>query len=268
MTQDFHMHCSFSSDSPSLPEDMVNSAINKGLTEICFTDHMDVDMPGATTDMPFTFDTDEYFRIMTALKDEYKDKIKIRIGVELGLQPQLAGYYEEYVSKYPFDFIIGSTHVVNGKDPYYKDYFEGRSDHEAFMEYFEYIHENIKAFKGFDVVGHIDYALRYTPTPGYVLDYKEFGDILDAILTEVVDSGLGIELNTAGLRFNMGHPNPHEDVIKRYRQLGGDIITIGSDAHTPESIGYAFHQVKDILTECGFTHYNIFRTREPIYISI
>ena len=92
--------------------------------------------------------------------------------------------------------------------------------------------------------------------------------MLDAILKEIVDSGLGIELNTAGLRFNMGHPNPHEEVIKRYREFGGDIITIGADAHTPESVGYAFHQVKDILTECGFEYYCIFHGRQPVYIRL
>ena len=268
MKQDFHMHTSFSSDSQADPEEMIESAINKGLTGICFTDHQDWDMPGATPDMSFTFDTEAYFEKMTALRERYKDKIDINIGVELGLQEHLAEKYTEFTSKYPFDLIIGSIHAVNGKDPYYKEYFEGRSDHEAFMEYFECTYENIKAFKGFDVCGHIDYALRYTPTSGYVLDYKEFGDILDAILKEIVDSGLGIELNTAGLRFNMGHPNPHEDVIKRYREFGGDIITIGADAHTPESVGYAFHQVKDILTECGFEYYCIFHGRQPVYIRL
>ena len=153
-------------------------------------------------------------------------------------------------------------------NPYYDEYFEGRSGHDAFLEYYESILENLHAYKGFDVYGHLDYALRYAPNKGYTLDYKEFGDILDAILTEIVDSGLGIELNTAGLRFGMNHPNPHEDVIRRYRELGGDIITVGSDAHSPESIGYAFHKVKDILTECGFTHYNVFHGREAVYIPL
>lgn len=268
MIKDFHMHSSFSSDSSSDPEEMIKSSINKGLAEICFTDHMDIDMPGAEPGYDFIFDPEEYFDKLSALRDEYSDRIRINIGIELGLQTHIVSEMEELVNKYPFDFVIGSTHVVNGKDPYYKEYFEGRSDHDAFLEYFEYIYENIKAFKGFDVVGHIDYALRYTPTKGYELKYSEYGDILDAILNEIIDSGLGIELNTAGLRFGMNHPNPHEDVIKRYRQLGGDIITVGADAHTPESIGYAFHKVRDILTECGFTHYNVFHGREAVYIPL
>ncbi len=246
MTKDFHIHCSFSSDSPSTPEEMIESSINKGLTEICFTDHMDVDMPGATPDMPFTFDTDEYFKKMRKLQAEYADRIKINIGVELGLQPHLAKYYEEYTARYPFDFVIGSVHVVNGKDPYYKEYFEGRSDHEAFLEYFEYTYECIKAYKGFNVLGHLDYATRYTPNKGYVLDYTEFSDIIDAILKELISSGIGLELNTAGLRYGK-HPNPHEDVIRRYRELGGTYITVGSDAHTPDVIAYAFHKADEIL---------------------
>ncbi len=209
---------------------------------------MDIDMPGATPDMPFTFDADEYFKKMREMQQKYADRIKINIGVELGLQPHLAAYYTEYTNKYHFDHIIGSVHIVHGKDPYYKEYFEGRSDHDAFLEYFECTYECIRAFKGFDVLGHLDYAIRYTPNKGYVLDYSEYSDILDAILKELISSGIGLEINTSGWRYG-DHPHPHEDVIARYKELGGTYITVGSDAHTPESIAYAFLKAKEILSQ-------------------
>ncbi|MBR5337422.1 MAG: histidinol-phosphatase HisJ family protein [Lachnospiraceae bacterium] len=268
INRDFHMHTYFSSDSEASLDVMVERALSLGLDEICFTDHMDIDLPGAVPGNDFLFDPDDYFEKMQKLREQYADRIRINIGVELGLQTHIVREMEELTNKYPFDFVIGSSHVVHRKDPYYDEYFEGRSGHDAFLEYYESILENLHAYKGFDVYGHLDYALRYAPNKGYTLDYKEFGDVLDAILTEIVDSGLGIELNTAGLRFGMNHPNPHEDVIRRYRELGGDIITVGSDAHSPESIGYAFHKVKDILTECGFTHYNVFHGREAVYIPL
>ena len=131
---DFHMHTSFSSDSETMPEKMVEEAIRMGLKTICFTDHQDFDFPGEET--LFLFDTDTYFRKMKKLREMYQDKIDIRIGVEIGLQPHFGNAYKEYVSSYPFDFVIGSVHVVNRMDPYYGEFFEDKTDAEAYRQAF------------------------------------------------------------------------------------------------------------------------------------
>ena len=129
MKADFHMHSSFSSDAEFEPEAMIQEAIRRGLQTICFTDHQDKDYQGGS--LSFTFDTESYFRTMQRLQQEYREKIDVRIGVELGLQPHLGEYYKQYVSQYPFDFVLGSVHVIQSEDPYYPQFFEKRTDREA-----------------------------------------------------------------------------------------------------------------------------------------
>ncbi|MBE6014076.1 MAG: histidinol-phosphatase HisJ family protein [Lachnospiraceae bacterium] len=268
MLADYHMHTEFSSDSNEPVENMIKRSIESGIKNICITDHYDLDYPHDPEEDDFVFDTDKYFVQLNELKDKYKDKINLHIGVELGLQPHLMDRLRTYTNKYPFDFVIGSSHLVHGIDPYYPAFFEGRSYHEALMEYFESISENLDVFDDFDVYGHIDYVIRYVPGEKPVLNYSEFGDILDSILERIIEKGHGIELNTAGFYHNTDHPNPHEDVIRRYRQLGGDIITIGADAHGTQHIGYGFNKARDILLDCGFSYYTIFENRQPVYKSI
>lgn len=269
MKADYHLHTSFSSDSDASPKEMINKAMELGLSHICITDHMDKDFPVEVYHLDFQFNVDDYFMTLLKLKETYKNKININIGIELGLQNHLANDYTKLLSDYDFDFAIGSIHLVNKVDPYYPEYFDGRPSYEAYMEYFETMLNNIDVYSGYDVIGHIDYIFRYGPDSyDFKFDYKMYEDILDAILKKIISKDLGIELNTAGFKYGLGHPNPHEDIIKRYRDFGGEIITIGSDAHRPDHIAYDFSKVKNILHECGFKHYNIFEKRKAITIDI
>ena len=132
--------------------------------------------------------------------------------------------------------MIGSSHLVHRRDPYFPDYYEGRTEEEAYREYFTSILENLAAFDCFDVYGHIDYVVRYGPNKNQNYSYGKYADILDNILRTLIHKGKGIEINTGGFKYGLGHPNPTEGVLKRYRELGGEIITIGADAHKPEHV--------------------------------
>lgn len=263
MRSDCHMHTNFSCDSNTAPRDMVEGAIAKGLEMICFTDHEDKDYPPELE--VFSFDKDAYFKTMFALREEYKDRIEIRIGVEIGLQPHLNAYYKEYVREHPFDFVIGSLHLVHGTDPYTGQLFENQSDTEAYREAFEAMLECVKAIDDFDVLGHIDYVVRYGKHQARDYSYQKFASYIDAILEEVIRKGKGIELNTAGFKHGLGFCHPTPEIIKRYRELGGEIITIGADGHKPEDIAYNFGAVNDILKQCGFKYYTEFKDRKPIF---
>lgn len=279
MLWDTHMHTRFSTDSKAEPSAMAEEAIRRGLAGICITDHLDYDYPlPAASSLPagtegsgepeFLLDIDAYLPAMKKLQKEYADRLPIRIGIELGLQAHLAERHRELLKQYAFDFVIGSSHVVHGFDPYYPEYYEGKTEAEAYREYFESILENIEAFQDFDVYGHIDYVVRYGPNKNREYSYRRYADILDEILKKLIGLGKGIEINTGGFKYGLGHPHPTEEILRRYRELGGEIITIGADGHAPEHIAYDFEKVPGILREAGFQYYTVFKERRGEFVPV
>lgn len=267
ITADCHLHSHHSGDSEASMEEMILRGIDMGLTTMCFTEHNDFDYPDAP-DEPgsiFILNTDSYLYELIGLKEKYADKIRILFGVELGLQPQLMRQNSVYAKSHEFDFIIASSHICNGNDPYFPPFFEGRSDEEAYREYFESELENIKKFSNFDVYGHLDYVVRYGANMDRDYSYEKYKDIYDKILTLLIDKGKGIELNTGGIKYGMQDFHPCMGVLKRYRELGGEIITIGSDAHNPKHVGDHFDRACEVLKECGFSYYTVFEKRNAEY---
>jgi len=264
MISDYHLHSFFSGDSEASPHAMVERAISLGMKTICFTDHCDTD----SEDPAFILDTDAYMNRMMEIREQYWNRIEVCIGVELGMQPHLAKRHLDYVKQYPFDFIIASQHLVYGKDPYYPEVFQEREDRAVYRRYFEELYENVKVFSEYHVLGHLDYVVRYGTHKAEQYGYNEYADIIDAILRNIVQNGCGIEVNTSGLKYGLSFPNPHMDILRRYRELGGEIITIGSDAHSPEYIGYDFSLTVDILKDIGFGFLAEFRQKAIRFVQI
>lgn len=263
MKSDQHMHTHFSNDSDAAPEEMIIGAIEKGLDTICFTDHFDKD--DTEWGPEGIFDPQEYFKTLLPLAGTYRDRIEVRIGVELGLRPYLGDYYRTFTAAWPFDFVIGSVHSVQNTDPAAGKLFQTNTDEEAYRLTFQETLQDIRNFRDFDVLGHMDYAVRYGKTREKEYSYEKFSEEIDAILRFLIENGKGLEVNTAGLKYGLGFPHPHPQVLKRYRRLGGEIITVGADGHRPEHIAYDFHEAEDILTSCGFRYYTEFRERKPIF---
>lgn len=267
---DCHLHTHNSGDSDASMEEMILRGIELGLTTMTFTEHNDFDFPDSP-DGPgsiFLLNTDSYLYELIGLKEKYADKIRILFGVELGLQPHLMRQNSVFAKSHEFDFIIASSHVCNRKDPYYPSFYEGRTDEEAYREYFESELENIKKFSNFDVYGHLDYVIRYGKTKDSDYSYDGYRDILDQILETLIEKGKGIELNTGGIKSGMKDFHPCKDILKRYRELGGEIITVGSDSHDVQNIAAHFDRAAEVLKECGFNYYTIFEKRIPEYVKL
>ena len=270
---DMHMHSWFSTDSEACPCDMADEAVRKGLKTICFTDHFDKD------DLEWgeegIFDVDAYFVEMQKLQEEYAGKLNIRIGIELGLRTYLKDYYEELTKKYPFDFVIGSVHNVPYKkdaegnilytDPAAEKLFTDRTDKEAYRLMMETTLENVRTSDCFQTLGHLDYVVRYGKSREKEYSYTDYADIIDEILKLLIEKEKGLEVNSAGLKYGLPFAHPHPDVLKHYRELGGEIITIGADAHKPEHIAYDFAKAEEILKSCGFKYYTEFFEQKPVF---
>lgn len=265
---DCHMHSSFSADSETPMETMIQECIQKGLAGVCFTEHLDPDYPPTPENDLFELDLPSYKKRLSELREKYASKIDVRFGIELGLQPHLEEQFRELLKAEPFDFVIGSSHAVHGYDPYYGGFFKGRKESECYMEYFESILENLAVFSEMDVYGHIDYVVRYGPNKNREYSYGRYKDILDEILQTIIRKGCGIELNTGGFHYGLGEPNPCTAIIRQYRKFGGEIITIGADAHDPSKIAYDFDKAREILLDCGFKYYTIFKNRKPEFVKL
>lgn len=266
MKTDFHLHSSFSADSDTPMREMVEKGIALGLSAMCFTEHMDYGYE--SEGLLFEADIPAYFQTFRRLKQEYAPKIRLLSGIELGLQPSLKERCTALAHAWDFDFIIGSSHVVNGLDPYESAFFEGRTEKDAYCSYFQSILDNLDVFSCFDVYGHLDYVVRYGPNKNRFYTYETYREFLDAILQKLIEKGIGLELNTGGFYYGLGHPNPHEDILRQYRARGGELITIGSDAHAPDRIAADFDRAEAILKDCGFSHYTVFQSRKPSFIKL
>jgi histidinol-phosphatase (PHP family) len=260
MLPDYHFHTNFSGDSETPVREQLDQAIQLGMKSLCVTDHHDYDVDSP---IDFTLDLDRYFEAMLGLREEYKNRLDLRIGIELGLQTHLEEYFKDLVSSYPLDFVIGSTHFVNGKDVSYSEFFQGRTEKEAYLHYFQVTLDNVKSVSTYDVAGHLDYIVRYGPNKASFYRYHTYQDIIDEILKAIIEKGKGIECNTAGFRRGIHQSNPGQEVLKRYKELGGEIITIGSDAHISKDLGADFIKAKELLRLVGFDYYTEFKERRP-----
>ena len=283
---DTHLHTDFSGDCDVTPEAMILGAKQLGLPGICFTDHLDWDHP----DLPnrFELDVENYVpkcRLLAQMQQELtkgqavltdgkiplgnsQEAFTVCTGIEIGIQPHLAERVKGLLQEYSFDFVIASTHLSHSHDLPDIELFKGLSEDVSYEVYFKRILENIQVFDDFDVYGHLDYVVRYGPNKNRYYSYEKFADIIDEVLKALIHRGKGIEINTSGFKYGVGHPHPTEDIIKRYRELGGEIITVGSDGHKPEHIAYAFDKVPEILKEAGFRYYTVFQERAPRFLPL
>lgn len=273
---DFHMHSHFSSDSEERLENIIDSALRSGLNGICLTDHNDFNYFSPEGESVFDLEYDEYVKTLNNLKENIRHSeipLDFYIGTELGLgtEPEYLQKLADYDKNHNLDFIIGSTHVVNGIDPYYNNYWEGISDQRGVEKYFESIFNTISVVSNFDVYGHIDYIVRYIPNK-----YDRDGvcklipfDLATEIFKKLIESGKGIEINTAGLvKGDRTDYNPNRKLLKLYKELGGEIITTGSDAHVAGRVGDHIGEAMLLLKDCGFNYTTIFRNRKPEFIKI
>lgn len=269
ITADFHTHCLFSTDSDAKPEAMAAAAADKQLSYLCFTDHMDLDYPESTEAAPlFVFSPDEYFRRLQPLRaGELSSSLQIRIGIELGLlphRPDIAMQQKKLLSGYPFDFVLASIHLLDGKDPYYEEFWHGITKETALARYFDTMLSSITEYTDFDSLAHLDYIIRYIPafagTKHY--HYKDYKDVLDEILHFLITEGKALEINTKGLSAGLGCFHPSLEILKHYRELGGRLLTIGSDAHEPTAIAAGYKKTRELLLSCGFTSYCVFTERK------
>ena len=262
---DCHVHTAFSTDSGADPDEVIRKAEELGMPMICITDHHDIGFPGGE----FQLDIPVYRQAIKNHKERYADRIEVLCGIEMGLQAYLAegNVIETLLSGYDFDYVIGSVHLVDGKDVYVRRDFD-MSDAELYRLYFEQVLECVTNIGGYHALGHLDYVVRYGYERDREYSYERFSDVLDAILEKLIEKEIALEVNTAGYRKGLGFTNPHPDILWRYRDLGGERITLGSDAHSPGDLGADFRKTAEMLQAFGYRFVSVFHGKEEAFLPL
>ena len=260
---DYHIHTSLSADCDVDMMEMAAAADKKGLKEICFTDHYDIDFP---SEDDYTVDFELYAKQLSEVKAAYP-QINIRKGVEAGLEPHSFHRFEKLLENEELDYVVGSVHVVCGLDPYFDTFWKSTGRQKAFDEYARLSLECVKAADFYDVFGHLGYISKYCPMDNNLFKYSDYTGVVDEILTTLVERGQGLEVNTSGL-LKTGNLMPDLPIIQRFKQLGGEIVTIGSDAHASELVGYAADYTLNALKTLGFKYVCAYDKRVPRFFPI
>lgn len=269
---DCHTHTNNSPDAENSPLDMVKQGISLGLDVMAITDHCEVNMWYPKKHYKQTFDYDGYDYMSslkksladsTKLKHEFKDKITILSGVELGQASMDFNLAEKILLEHEFDFVIGSVHQIYGFPDFFIIDYDNVNVDTLLRAYFLNVLKLCK-WGRFDILGHLTYPIRYLSEKGITVDMSKFNPIIEEIFKTIIGNGVGIEVNSSGLRQKCGIPFPSVEYVQMYKDFGGTIVSVGSDAHSVEQLGKNVQECIDMVKSCGFEYLTYFKDREPI----
>ena len=261
---DYHVHSTCSQDGRQTMAQAAQAAVAAGLDELCLTDHVDTVYWGPEQKPRWDFDWDAVRRQFRQAQEQWGHRITLRLGAELG-EAAMSFQRAEHLMQGapPLDFVIGSVHMA-GKKFHHKDlYYIEKADEAYYDSVIDSYLEDVLALARwgeFQVLGHLTLPLRYiTENYGEHMTFAHHMDQVEEIFRTIIPKGLGIECNT-----NRGNESlPGADILRLYRRLGGEIITLGSDAHRPEDVGCFIRQRQELLRECGFRYFTTFTGGKP-----
>lgn len=287
MYADYHLHCEYSDDSNEPMENQIQQAIALGLDEMCFTDHVDygikrdwddpegiivrhaiehgkeVDLVLANVNYP------KYFEALNMYQKKYASSISIKKGLEFGIQSITVDAYEKLYALYQdeLDFALFSMHQVNNLEFWTQDFQKRKTQKEYNDEYYKEIYQTMQMFHHYSCLAHLDLLARYDENGIYPFENEK--DIIAEILKCAIQDEKGIEINTSSWKYGLKDTQPSRAILKLYKDLGGKIITVGSDAHETK---YLASHIKDayaiLKNEIGINEICTFDHMQPIFHKI
>lgn len=284
MYADYHVHCEYSDDSQTPIADQVNRAIELGLSELCFTDHVDygikkdwsegniqyrssdgINYDASQQEPLANVDYPKYFAALHDAKEQFRNQINIKQGLEFGIQTHTIKQYKALYKTWQeeLDFVLLSMHQVNDKEFWTQEFQAGKTQQEYNLEYYKEILEVMKRFQNYSVLAHLDLIVRYDKHGRF--PFEETEDIIAEILKLAIHDGKGIEINTSSWHYGLTDTQPSREILRLYKDLGGTILTTGSDAHKPEYLADHFTEAHQILRSIGFREFCTFDHMEPVF---
>lgn len=285
MFADYHLHTQFSDDSTEPMENQVKRAIELGLDEICFTDHVDYgikrdfddprgivsriivehgkEMKSFMTNVNYP----EYFKEIKRLQEKYPN-LTIKQGLEFGIQSHTVPAYEKLYDKYKenLDFVLFSMHQVHDLELWDQSFQKGKTQQKYNEQYYDEIYKTMKIFKNYSCLAHLDVLVRYDLNGIYPFEKVE--EKIAEILKLAIADGKGIEINTSSWHYGLQDTQPSQKILKLYKDLGGKIITAGSDGHSTQYVADHIQDAYEILKIIGFKQICTFEHRKPKFHDI
>lgn len=263
---DNHTHSSFSPDGKMGVAEAVDMARERGLAGICFTDHYDFMVPGGV--LKFECDIEAQQRAIDISREGIDSEFTVLKGIEIGVQSKCIDMVKELMSLHSFDLVIASVHFIEGKDPYKGEYYLPYDMKKAYGNYLEEIYRCMELYDDYDILGHYDYIARYSPYPEGIT-YNDFKYILDPILERLVRDGKTFEINTKTYQIFKGKQTVFDvEILKRFFQIGGRFISLGSDAHMASRIGENFDYYRELSKSVGLKYAVYYKNRTPHYVEL
>ena len=275
MIADYHLHCMFSDDSWYPPEQVCEDAWKNNLDEICFTDHVDYGIRPDWDDAlsakimqgqrVLNVDYDAYFPCIADLRKKWAGRLAVKCGLEFGVQahtiPQFNALWDKWGNQ--LDFVLLSIHQVGDTEFWTGEFQEGRSQEEYNRAYYQELYDVATSFEHWSVLAHVDLIKRYDPAG--ILNFPTNRDLVAATLEHTIAQGKGIELNTSSVRYGLADSQPAKEILQLYRDLGGTVITLGSDSHAPEHLGAYLRHFQHYLASLGFEGFCTYSKMEPCF---
>lgn len=273
MKADYHVHSSFSDDSTTPMQEQVERAIALSFDELCFTDHVDYGIKKDWAEGNIAYrngepianvDYSRFFAEIANVRDAYEGRCTVRTGLEFGMQTITLDAFRKLYARYQdqLDFVLLSCHQVDNQEFWTGDYQRGRTQKEYNERYYEELYAVMQQYKDYQVLAHLDLIARYDPTGVY--PFEKLREPIAELLRLAIRDGKGIELNTSSWRYKLQDSQPSRAILRLYKELGGKILTIGSDAHSPAQLGAHYDDAVAILRdEIGFTEIYTFDHQQP-----
>lgn len=258
---DLHCHTHFSYDAAkdSSADALCRRAIELGITDLCITDHCDMD--SATGGLLYPYDEDAAWGEALEAKDRYRDRLNLMLGIELGNAHHAPKKAAEVLARHPYEFVIGSLHNLRGMLDFWDFEFRPMPQKEIESFFGRMLGETreLIAVPGLTTLGHLTYMLRYVALAGRTFDMQPWFDRIEPLFRDVVARGLALEINVSTLWKGLGFSMPSLELLRLYRDCGGRVVTIGSDAHSPADLGRSIDEGLSILRAVGLTKIRVVR---------
>ena len=267
---DYHTHTILSPDARNTMLEMASAEIERGITEMCFTNHAEncSDCTNAPNQFPPFERWDEMVSEFNEAKEKLGDKIELRLGLELGSPHHDVEEAKRVWAHDCLDFVIGSIHNLRGMDDFYFIDYATAPVHDLTRMYMEEYIELARTGY-YDVLGHVGLIRKYMAQHGFTpVDFMEFSDLARELFKIAIEQGKGIELNVSGMFGNLGESMPDIPLLKLYKECGGEIVTVGSDAHRVQHAGLCVAEGYEILRSVGYKYVTVYRGHKPEFIRI